>query len=127
MYQRKLKQDIRCPLEYGLSVLGGKWNSRILCILGAQGPLRYSALRDALGNVTDAVLSAALRSLAEEDMVVRVPYEEIPPRVEYDLTERGLSALPVLKAIALWAGAIPRANVPVDAPHCGHCDYPDRS
>ena len=63
MYQRKLKQDIRGPLEYGLSVLGGKWNSRILCILGAQGPLRYSALRDALGNVTDAVLSAALRSL----------------------------------------------------------------
>ncbi len=45
MYQKKLKEDIRCPLEYGLSVFGGKWNSRIICVLAEMGTLRYSEIR----------------------------------------------------------------------------------
>ena len=123
MYKRKLERDIHCPLEYGLSILGGKWKSRILCVLGTSGPMRYSDLRTALGNITDAVLSGALRELNEENMVERIQFEEIPPRVEYSLTERGRSALPILKAIAQWAGALPRKDVPADAVHCQRCDY----
>ncbi len=42
MYQRKLEKDIRCPLEYGMELFGGKWNSRIICVLAALGTLRYS-------------------------------------------------------------------------------------
>ena len=43
MYQKKLEKDIRCPLEYGLSVFGGKWKSRIICVLAAKETLRYSS------------------------------------------------------------------------------------
>lgn len=61
MYKLKLDKDIRCPLEYGLDVFGGKWNSRIICVLAAKElaakeTLRYSGLRSELTNITDAVL-----------------------------------------------------------------------
>lgn len=49
MYQPKMKKDIRCPLEYGLAIFGGKWKSRIICVLAAQAPLRYSVLRKEMG------------------------------------------------------------------------------
>ena len=54
MYQAKLEKDIRCPLEYGLGVFGGKWKSRIICVLNIKGVLRYSELRRELTDVTDA-------------------------------------------------------------------------
>ena len=52
MYQRKLERDIRCPLEYGMELFGGKWNSHIICVLAVLGPLRYSNLRREMGNIT---------------------------------------------------------------------------
>ena len=52
MYQRKLERDIRCPLEYGMELFGGKWNSRIICVLAVLGTLRYSELRREMGNIT---------------------------------------------------------------------------
>ena len=64
-YKRKMDEDIRCPLEYGLTVFGGKWKSRILCVLSAGERLRYSELRKEMCNVTDAVLSATLKDLME--------------------------------------------------------------
>ena len=63
MYQRKLEKDIRCPLEYGLEVFGGKWKSRIICVLAAKEVLRYSELRKEMGNITDAVLASTLKEL----------------------------------------------------------------
>lgn len=60
MYQRKLEKDIRCPLEYGMELFGGKWNSRIICVLAALGTLRYRELRREMGNITDAVLASTL-------------------------------------------------------------------
>ena len=63
MYQPKMEKDIRCPLEYGLAIFGGKWKSRIICVLAAQAPLRYSILRKEMGNITDAVLSSTLKEL----------------------------------------------------------------
>ena len=70
-YERKLEKDIRCPLEYGMALFGGKWKSRILCVLAGQGTLRYSALRKQMGNITDAVLAAALKELLADDMIQR--------------------------------------------------------
>lgn len=62
--KRKTEKDIRCPLEYGLDVFGGKWKSRILCVL-SDGPLRYGVVRSEMCNVTDAALSGALKDLVE--------------------------------------------------------------
>ena len=69
MYQRKLEKDIRCPLEYGLEVFGGKWNSRIICVLAAKKVLRYSEIRKEMGNITDAVLASTLKELIADGNV----------------------------------------------------------
>ena len=57
-YKKKLEEDIRCPLEYELAIFGGKWKSRIICVLAVNEKLRYSQLRKEMYNITDAVLVA---------------------------------------------------------------------
>ena len=104
MYQPKLEKDIRCPLEYGLSLLGGKWKSRILCVLHAKGWLRYSQIRKEMANITDPVLAASLKEMISEELVIRRQYDEIPPKVEYCLTEKGHSLMPILWSICQWSG-----------------------
>lgn len=71
MYHKKLESDIRCPLEYGLEVFGGKWKSRVICVLADKKTLRYSELRAELVNITDAVLSTTLKALIADDIVSR--------------------------------------------------------
>lgn len=98
-YQKKLEEDIRCPLEYGLAIFGGKWKSRIICVLSDNEKLRYSQIRKEMYNITDAVLSATLKDLMEDGIVDRKSYDEIPPRVEYSLTQKGKSVVPILQSI----------------------------
>lgn len=123
MYQPKLEKDIRCPLEYGLSLFGGKWKSRIICVLSEMGTLRYSSLRREMGNITDAVLSATLKELIDSDIVERRQFNEIPPRVEYCLTSKGLSVVPILREICRWSGIYTREDVTCSMTHCQKCDY----
>lgn len=122
-HKRKLEKDIRCPLEYGLDVFGGRWKSRIICVLGAKECLRYSELRAEMTNVSDAVLSSSIKELIADGIISRRSYDEIPPRVEYRLTEKGASVVPVLQQICRWAGMFHR-EVADDAPRqCQMCDY----
>ena len=123
MYQKKLAADIRCPLEYGLSVFGGKWKSRIICVLAQNNKLRYSELRKELANITDAVLSTALKELIADDMVARKAYNEIPPHVEYELTEKGTSAIHILRSICRWSGMFCKDANEVMLTRCQRCDY----
>lgn len=122
MYQRKLEKDIRCPLEYGMELFGGKWNSRIICVLATLGTLRYSELRREMGNITDAVLAATLKSLITNGIVLRRSYDEIPPRVEYSLTEKGQSIVPILQSICQWAGAFYKDTGDLSMIQCKKCD-----
>lgn len=123
MYKPKLEKDIRCPMEYGLDVFGGKWNSRIICVLAKKETLRYSELRKELSNITDAVLSASLKSLIKNEIVRRKSYDEIPPRVEYSLTEKGCSVVPILQSICRWAGAYRKEDRENTMLQCQKCDY----
>ena len=123
MYKPKLDKDIRCPLEYGLEVFGGKWKSRIICVLSAMEVLRYSELRKEMGNITDAVLAAALKELIADEIVTRKSYDEIPPRVEYSLTEKGNSVVPILQSICKWAGLYHKEDYSQTMVHCQKCDY----
>ena len=123
MYVKKLEDDIRCPLEYGLEVFGGKWNSRIICVLAAKKVLRYSELRKEMGNITDAVLATALKDLIANEIIVRKSYDEIPPRVEYSLTEKGASVVPILQSICQWAGIFYKEDSEHMMVHCQKCDY----
>ena len=123
MYQRKLEKDIRCPLEYGLEIFGGKWNSRIICVLAAKNVLRYSELRKEMGNITDAVLASTLKELIANKIVSRKSYDEIPPRVEYSLTEKGVSVVPILQSICKWSGAFYKNDSENTMIQCQKCDY----
>ena len=122
-YQRKLEKDIRCPLEYGMELFGGKWNSRIICVLNTFGTLRYSELRREMGNITDAVLSSALKELISNEIVLRRSYDEIPPRVEYSLTEIGKSVVPILQSICQWSGMFYKENRDQTMIQCQKCDH----
>lgn len=123
MYQPKLEKDIRCPLEYGLEIFGGKWNSRIICVLAEKKSLRYSQLRIEMVNISDAVLASTLKILLKNDIVKRTSFDEIPPHVEYSLTEKGLSVVPILKSICRWAGAYHREENENTLMQCQKCDY----
>ena len=123
MYQRKLEKDIRCPLEYGLEIFGGKWKSRIICVLAAKEVLRYSELRKEMGNITDAVLASTLKELLASQIVTRRSYDEIPPRVEYSLTEKGQSVVPILQSICRWSGAFYKDDSENTMIQCRKCDY----
>ena len=125
-YEKKLKPDIRCPLEYGLEVFGGKWKSRVICVLNEKKVLRYSEIRDEMVNITDAVLASALKKLITDGIVERRSYDEIPPRVEYSLTDRGYSLIPILQSICRWSGIFKKdmacdSDVPLR--QCRNCDY----
>ena len=71
MYRKKLEADIRCPLEYGLGVFGGKWKSRVICVLNEKKVLRYSGIREGMLNITDAVLASVLKELLADGMIGR--------------------------------------------------------
>lgn len=123
MYKPKFEKDIRCPLEYGLDIFGGKWNSRIICVLAEKQTLRYSEIRKEMTNITDAVLAATLKGLIANGIVSRKAYNEIPPKVEYRLTEKGLSVVPILQSICCWSGAYHREENDKVMAQCQRCDY----
>ena len=123
MYQKKLETDIRCPLEYGLEIFGGKWNSRIICVLAARKVLRYSEIRREMGNITDAVLASTIKNLISNGIIQRKSYDEIPPRVEYSLSDKGKSVVPILRSICKWAGIFYKEDSGNKMVHCQKCDY----
>ncbi len=123
MYRPKLEKDIRCPLEYGLKIFGGKWKSRIICVLAEKKVMRYSTLRKEMVNITDAVLAAILKELIADKIVERIQYNEIPPRVEYSLTEKGISVVPILQSICRWSGAYHKEDSENTLLQCQKCDY----
>lgn len=123
MYQKKLEEDIRCPLEYGLEVFGGKWNSRVICVLNEKKVLRYSEIRREMKNITDAVLASTLKNLIRNDLIVRKSYDEIPPRVEYSLSEKGKSVVPILQSICKWSGLFYKEDSKNIMSQCEKCDY----
>jgi DNA-binding HxlR family transcriptional regulator len=97
-----------CPAELALQVMRGRWKLLILCRL-REGPQRFSALQRALTGVSHKVLTAQLRELEADAVVCRHVFGEVPPRVEYDLSERGRALLPVLEGLHAWGAAAPPA------------------
>lgn len=98
-------------------------SSRIICVLAAKNVLRYSELRKEMGNITDAVLASTLKELIEDDIAVRKSYDEIPPRVEYSLTDKGNSVVPILQSICQWSGAYHKEDTGNTMVQCQKCDY----
>lgn len=123
MYTPKLEKDIRCPLEYGLIVFGGKWKSGVICVLVEKGTLHYSTIREEMTNITDAVLASTLKELITDEIIRRQQFNEIPPRGEYELIPKGQSVLPILQTICQWPGAYHREDNENTLSQCQKCDY----
>ncbi|MBE6831511.1 winged helix-turn-helix transcriptional regulator [Caproiciproducens sp. R1] len=120
-YELKLEKEIMCPVEYGLDIFGGKWKSRILCVLSANDVLRYNEIKKELGNITDAVLAATLKELIADELIDRTQYNEIPPKVEYSLTLKGKSVLPILQSICQWSRSHTLEALGKKLPPCRTC------
>jgi DNA-binding HxlR family transcriptional regulator len=94
-----------CPAELALRVMRGRWKVQILREL-AEGTRRFSALRRALAGVSEKVLTSQLRELEMEDVLSRTIHPEVPPRVEYALTPKGLQLISVLEALHAWGTSV---------------------
>ena len=90
-----------CPVETTLLMISDKWKVLILRDL-LNGTMRFSELRRSIGNVSQKVLTANLRQMERDGLVYREVYPEVPPRVEYSLTETGQTLQPVIEAMKNW-------------------------
>jgi DNA-binding HxlR family transcriptional regulator len=91
-----------CEKELTLGVIGGKWKMLILWHLGRQGTKRFNELKSLMPGITQRMLVKQLRELEEDRIVHREVYPVVPPKVEYSLTEHGISLLPILDMMYKW-------------------------
>jgi DNA-binding HxlR family transcriptional regulator len=121
--QRREQQRIDallCPMRYMTDVFGGKWKLPIICMLSSGAPLRYSTLKRKLGDITNVMLSQSLKELEASGVVHREQYNEVPPRVEYSLTDKGKTTLPILQQALTWATENIQQET-VCLPNCERC------
>ncbi|GLC31632.1 winged helix-turn-helix transcriptional regulator [Clostridium omnivorum] len=91
-----------CLLDLGFEIIRGKWKAVILCHL-IEGPKRFLELQRITCGVSQKVLNEQLRELEEDGLIDKIIYAEVPPRVEYKLTEKGRELAPALKMIEDWS------------------------
>ncbi|ADZ83711.1 winged helix-turn-helix transcriptional regulator [Cellulosilyticum lentocellum] len=97
------KGEFNCEKELTLSIISGKWKVVIIYHLGHEGAYRYGALKRLfLGNISNQILAKQLRELEQDGIVERTVYPEIPPRVEYNLTTRGYTLVPIIDSLYEW-------------------------
>ena len=97
-----MKDLINCPAERAIYFLGGKWKIRILFTLFNNKKVRFNELKKVLKTITQQMLSKQLKELETDGIVKRKVHEVVPPKVEYSLTEFGLSVIPILKSFSDW-------------------------
>lgn len=90
------------PFGYTISVIGGKWKMLIIYLLAENQPVRFNDLKRKIGAITFKTLSSQLKELEEDGIVRRKEYPQIPPKVEYSLTHKAETLLPVLEQLCEW-------------------------
>jgi DNA-binding HxlR family transcriptional regulator len=90
-----------CPMYVMINILSGKWKLAILCHL-SKNVVRFSELQKSLPHITQRILTMQLRELERDSIIYRKVYPEVPPKVEYGLTEIGESLKPILKLVCTW-------------------------
>ncbi|MGF7036360.1 DNA-binding HxlR family transcriptional regulator [Paenibacillus mucilaginosus] len=99
------KNPVQCQFVTALDSIVGKWKPIILYHLLQGKPLRFNELRRLLPGITQRMLTLHLREMEEEELIKRVIYPQIPPKVEYSITEYGMSLSPILEALHQWGAA----------------------
>ena len=93
--------DDQCPVELGLNILSGKWKLKILWHL-SKGTIRFNELQRLLGRIPAKTLTEQLRELEEQGIILRTVFPEVPPRVEYSLSDIGCTLKPILGELCEW-------------------------
>lgn len=105
MNQKLCYVTSREPFEYTLSVISGKWKLKIIYFLACEELVRYGELKKNIDGITHKMLSTQLDELEAENIVIRTEYPQIPPKVEYSLTDKGNSLIPLIKSMCEWGKA----------------------
>jgi DNA-binding HxlR family transcriptional regulator len=92
-----------CPVRGILSRLGDKWSLLVLIALEVNGTMRFNDIQKCIGDISQRMLTVTLRSLETDGLIERTIYAEVPPRVEYFLTESGNELLPYIQSLVSWA------------------------
>lgn len=111
--------DQACPIEYTVALINGKWKLLILKEL-SQGPVRYGQLGERLPAISSKVLTQQLREMEADGLIARTVFPEIPPRVEYSLSEMGTGIFTIFVELRRWGlekGRKPRVRCSL----CGQC------
>ncbi|KXA14003.1 HTH-type transcriptional activator HxlR [Clostridium perfringens] len=94
--------NYRCEIEVTLEVIGGKWKSLIIWTLGLHDVIRFNEFKTLIPEISQKMLTQQLRDLEKNKLVSRKIYNQVPPMVEYSLTDMGKKLLPILKEMDLW-------------------------
>lgn len=92
-----------CPIRNVIDRIGDKWSVLVLLVLEEEGILRFNEIHKTIASISQKMLAVTLKSLESDGLVNRTVYPQIPPKVEYQLTERGNSLLPHLHGLVVWA------------------------
>lgn len=100
-FENKQLLSDECSEIYSINIIGGQWTLSICCQL-LNGKLRYSELKRKIPKITERMLTLQLRKMEETGLVKRTVYAEVPPKVEYELTDIGKELKPVMEQLKLW-------------------------
>ncbi len=92
-----------CPIRDIISKLGDKWSLLTLVTLHANGVMRFSEINKTIGDISQRMLTVTLRSLESDGLIIREVYPQVPPKVEYCLTDKGKSLMPHIEQLVKWA------------------------
>ncbi len=98
---RMNNEDFHCALDVTMRFIGGKWKAVVIWYLRKEKK-RFGELKSHIPDITDKMLSLQLKALEQDGIVSRKVYAQVPPKVEYQLTEEGASLIPIVEAIAQW-------------------------
>jgi DNA-binding HxlR family transcriptional regulator len=100
-----------CTFEITIDLIGGKWKPLIIWHLGTKGTHRFNELKKLLPKITQKMLTQQLRELEADNLIIRKIYPQIPPKVEYSLTDVGESLMPILKMMCDWGDGYYKLNL----------------
>lgn len=96
------KKVFHCNVELTIDIIAGKWKPLIIHHIGNSGVIRYGELKRKIPTINERVLSRQLRELEEQKLISRKVYDEVPPKVEYSITEIGKTLTPILNELGKW-------------------------
>lgn len=94
--------ETTCPLRLAMDIIGGRWKLSIICLLENGKPMRYNQIKRKIPGITNMMLAQSLKNLEEHSIVKRTQYNEMPVRVEYQLSQSGFELLSALKMLSDW-------------------------